>query len=359
MRVQFNIPSSALNGASYAAPNGYSYELFDPDFLVVHIGQTFDTAAASTPTGWRVSTSLLTQAVIDALEPGSEYTAQITVPLDESRTFMSNHPVEVEPDVQPLEDVCSIRDSVTVHPPTELAENGTFFGTYQLFEGNRLLSERDFSADGADALNIDLSDVSESLDPSTLLLEHGNDYADLRVFRVNPSILSALRDLRDFTDRLNREIRMDSLEFSDGDYLNWMRHGRDRFNSIPIPTDIDMTEAEGPIRSMWLACSQLDALRTRYLEEGLTQYDYSGAGSTLTVDVTQFLESQAANLETRINDEGLRLKNDMHNRALVHGPGKWHAGRAVTGATGLSWSPVTGRGHLLSTGRLIRRTRPR
>lgn len=182
---------------------------------------------------------------------------------------------------------------------------------------------------------------SPRLEPCSLLIGGASGYTDHRIFHTNPSILSAARDLRTYVDRLNRRLRLDSLQFADSDYLLWLMLGRDRLNAITPVTAFTMTAATGPIRQYWLMAAQVEALRTRYLEEALTQYDYSGAGVNLTVDITQFLESQAQVLETRL-EQATQMKTIMAMRGLVSGSGRWSLRNKNTGVIGLTLGPVTG-----------------
>jgi len=242
--------------------------------------------------------------------------------------------IQVE-DEEQFDDYFTLDDSIVIPVPEELdAVTG-----YKIYRDNEMLADESHS--GGSDVTVDLSNIQPSLDPLLLMFNSATSFVDFRVFKITPSILKAQKDLRSYIDRLNRRVRIDNLKFNDTDYLLWMQAGKDRFNSIPLATDFDMTDATGPIRDLWLVCSQYHALKVKYLEEGLESFDYSGSAITLSVDITQYLDSISSSLESRIQEDGQRLKANIHRRGLISGPGNWSLGRNVVGASGRSLSPLT------------------
>jgi len=242
--------------------------------------------------------------------------------------------IQVDEDEQ-FSDYFTLDDSLVIPVPDELDR---VIG-YKIYRDNEILANESHTT-RAD-VTVDLSNVSPSLDPLLLVFNGGDSFTDFRLFKITPSILKAQKDLRSYIDRLNRQVRIDNLKFNDVDYLLWMQAGKDRFNAIPLATDFDMTDASGPIRDLWLVCSQYHALKVKYLEEGLESFDYSGSAVTLSVDITQYIDSICSSLESRIQDDGQRLKANIHRRGLISGSGNWSLRRNVVGATGRSLSPVT------------------
>lgn len=215
---------------------------------------------------------------------------------------------------------------------------------WSLFDKNNKISSGETN-EADKTFSIDLSTVNMRLDPYLLVTEDqlGN-YTDQRIFYICPSILGAIKDLRTYIDRLNLKLRLDSLYFSDSDYLFWLMSGRDRFNGLPLYTNFSMTGATGPIRDMWLLCSQISALRVKYLEEGLTSYQYSGAAVSLDIDITPYIEQYVSALESRLAEEGQRLKTQLHNKGQIEGSGEWTMANSNIGTFGMTLGPVCGKG---------------
>lgn len=203
---------------------------------------------------------------------------------------------------------------------------------YTLYKDNEKLCEGQYN------LTIPAS-VSPAIDPLYLMTTNGATYSDKRVFFITPSIMGAVKDMRSYLDRLNRELRIDGLEHTDADYLLWLRAGMDRLNLL-LTTTFNMTLATGPIRDLWLVASQIQCLRTRYLEEGLTSFNYSGSAVQLDIDVTQYLDSLASQLETRLDNDATKLRLTLHNRGLTSGTGKYVQQSGFAGATGVSRGPA-------------------
>ena len=245
-------------------------------------------------------------------------------------------PISVEISSDPDSDFFTTTDSISIPTPTDI---GTL-SNYVVYRDNEEVITRNIT-NGATDVSVDLSSIDASLNPLLIVFNgEDNNFVDYRLYKITHSILRAQKDLRSYIDRLNRKVRIDSLKFSDTDYLLWMQAGKDRFNSIPLATDFTMTDATGPIRDLWLACSQYHALKVKYLEEGLESFDYSGSAVTLNVDITQYIESTASYLEQRITEEGQRLKANIHRRGLISGAGNWGLKRNVVGAAGRSLSPL-------------------
>lgn len=204
---------------------------------------------------------------------------------------------------------------------------------YTLYKDNEKLCEGTYN------LCIPKS-IEPSLDPLYLMSMDGATYTDKRVFFVTPSIMSAVKDMRSYLDRLNRQLRLDSLEHTDADYLLWLKAGMDRLNLL-LTTTFTMTLATGAIRDLWLVASQIQCLRTRYLEEGLTSFNYSGSAVQLDVDVTQYLDTLISQLETRLDNDATKLRLTLHNRGLTSGSGKYVQQSAFAGALGVSRGPAS------------------
>ena len=329
--VRFTVPDYRLEDA----PDAFDWELVGADGSLAGEGTTVN-VNGSPLNGVRHMYVARLDLTLDGLDDG-EYSLEIS----HEGNLLHTEPISVDneesykaSDEYTLEGDDNVY--VSTHPGLGLDTK------WDLYERNDLLASGSGFAPGDD-LRIDLSEFDSSLSPYLLLVEGSEGYTQHRLWRLTASVLGALKDLRTYTDRLNVDIRLDGLKFEESDYLHWLTMGRDSFNENTL-TNFTMMDATGPIRKLWLSCSQYEALRTRYLEEGLNNFSYNGASVTLDVDVTQFLESQASTLETKIQEASQKLKINLHYKGLVAGPGKWTTRTSSYGATGHSLSPVMGRG---------------
>lgn len=180
-----------------------------------------------------------------------------------------------------------------------------------------------------------------------LLTSIADYYLTYQLFSLNGSILSALDDLRKWTDRINMRFRLDSLKLTDGDYLSMLRLGGDKFNGEGIQTDFTFSAADGSIRYFWLVCAKWCLIRMKALEEGLMSFEYTGADVMAVVDLTQYLEAEASALEMEISKIP-DLKKKLANNGNLDGSGASRLGNQAPGATGMSYGPVTGTGSFLT-----------
>lgn len=241
-----------------------------------------------------------------------------------------SEPYVVE-DKSTLSDQFTISDFLTVVNPIGEAD-------YVLYQGNETIASGTIS----NRQTIDLASVKPSMIPLYCVIQNSQGYVDFRVWKINPSIMTVMKDLRSYVDRLNMELRLDALRFADTDYLLWLEAGMNRWNGLPFSTTFDMTHATGAIRDMWLLCSQIQALRTKYLEEGLSSFNYSGAAVQLDFDVTPHIESVIQALETRLQEEGSKIKTQLYNTNQLSGPGTWRGQNKALGTSGMSLGPVAG-----------------
>lgn len=221
-----------------------------------------------------------------------------------------------------------------------------------VYRENTLVSSTQLNTDANGRVELGIPDgtLSPSLIPYTVIftdldVQKGN-FITVQHYSITPVILNAMTELRTYLDRMNTQLRLDSLHFADEDYLTMLKGGMDLYNVLGRSTDINMTAARGPIYGFWMICSQLVALRTKYLEEGLTSFDYQGAGIQLSVEVTQFIEAQSSFLEAQLDKAIDNHKALLHKKGTTTGDGSNWKG-SVQGATGYSNSPLIWGGNLL------------
>ena len=335
----FLVPNSLIS--NYDVPDSFTFKAYNELGVLVDTDTTTSVADTQTSRGKKITVHY----TVNLPDVKGDYSVEFEI-VDGAKEFVHTESLYVG-DAEYTNDVYTIDDSISIDIVEDLGDNLRA----RLFDVNTELDSSNIVLNSPGKFNLDLSNVSVSLDPYRLMVQGDEGHIFIRVFRVNPSILGALEDLRTFVDRLNRELRIDSLNFEDIDYLVWLRHGKDEFNSIPTATDFSMIKAEGPIRQMWLDCSEEVALRVRYIEEGLTSYSYNGASITLDVEVTQFLEQQASLMRDRINEAGQRLKASLWERGITGGDGQWTTAHRAIASIGLSSSYATGHYSRLFFGR--------
>lgn len=144
-----------------------------------------------------------------------------------------------------------------------------------------------------------------------------------RLFLVNSSMMEAIEDVQSMVMKARTTIdgSTDTL-FDASTVMTWLRRGRDMFNAAGgIITDFTMTNATGVVREMWLAYSEISALRAQYLAEGEKAFNYSGQAISLDVDRTQYFEQLASNIQNSIDGNIATLKKNLQIKGLLSGDG--------------------------------------
>ena len=315
--------------------DGLGWELYDSDDRLVDLGNSVNLSHSPTERGERFIVTY------DVDIPDDVGTYELYMELE--RAFSYTEFIERQDEEYAPEDhlTTSGRLSLDIDRAT-YGDPDTI--PWELHNDVEMVASGEITASDECRIALDVSDRQPMLDPYSLLVGTGDEsagYTDHRIFHVNAPILSVARDLRSRIDRLNRRARLDSLQFADTDYLLWLLLGRDRFNAVTPVTDFTMSNATGPIRQYWLDAAMIEALRVKYLEESLTQYEYGGAAINLSVDVTQALEALASTMEQRL-EQATQMKKVMAIRGLVGGDGRWTLRNRNTGVIGVTQGPVTG-----------------
>lgn len=327
----FVVPTTLIE--DYATPDSLPFSVYNESNTLVDRGMANDVTGTSIARGNKIRV----RYIVNLPDVAGDY----AVEFDIDSKFAHTDTVYVDGVPECTKDHFTMDDRIEV----ELVENLGPTINAKLYRDNHAV-ENAATVVGS-TVRVDLSNVAVSLDPYNLIAEGDNGYVNIRVWKVNATILGAMEDVRVFVDRLNRKLRIDGLQFEDTDYLLCMRTGKDEFNAIPAATDFNMTKAEGPIRALWVLSSQEVVLRTRYLEEGLTSYSYNGAAVTLEVETTSFLETQANTLKEQLQERGEALKRALWQRGVTGGDGQWTTAHRALSANGFSLSPVSGRRSLL------------
>ena len=208
---------------------------------------------------------------------------------------------------------------------------------------------------------LDLSDPDKfrsSLDPYLVVWNQPSSTSTTRstssMYVYTPSMLSALDELNRYVNFINRDFRLEELGIQYNDLAAYLKGGADKFNGTGHITTFTMTKAKDAIRYWWLICAQWYLLRTYYLAEGMRAFDFSGQSVSLTVDLTQYLESQASNFESQIAQDMLTFKRMLHQRRVTGGDGSGTGPGRIAGRIGISFSPISRIGRNRFGGRVRR-----
>jgi hypothetical protein len=191
--------------------------------------------------------------------------------------------------------------------------------------------------------------IGPSLVPINVVWRHREESAQpwttetSSMWSVNPTILTAARDLEMFMNRAYIDSGIDpGTVFTQPDLLRHLRKGMDIFNSVVRPTNFTMTNAEGSIRQFWLAYSAVDGCRAQYLAEGMKTFNYGGSTVTLDVDRTTYWDSVASALQSETDQYVKPLKDNLAKWGVFGGDGSTpHPQVGSIGAIGISLSPIT------------------
>ena len=164
---------------------------------------------------------------------------------------------------------------------------------------------------------------------------------------VNSSLLGAVDDVRAKINKARQTLYgTDDTQYSNDTIMTWLRRGRDAFNSsYGVFTSFTMTNAKGGIRDYWLMYAEMMALESAYLMEGEKAFQFQGANISLDVDRTSFLDSAAAKIQQRLDNEVKNAKQVMIMRGASSGDGSVDPQRLQKGAigsVGISISPASG-----------------
>lgn len=163
------------------------------------------------------------------------------------------------------------------------------------------------------------------------------------IYIVTPSILQAVKDLMAKINKARTSLGLKPT-FSTLDALVHLRRGADDFNGFSDTTTFTMTNATGPVRSYWLAFSEVSALRSQYMFEGESAFDYSGQAIQLTVQREQYYETLASQLENQYFEPAKQFKAILSKRGNTGGDGNVNPNKLNKGAigtVGITLSPVS------------------
>ena len=197
-------------------------------------------------------------------------------------------------------------------------------------------------------LTLDPTIVPATLAPYHLLWSYNNGpgtstgVENAAVYCVTPSMMQAMKDLLAEINKARSSLG-DRPTFSVLDAFTHLRLGGDLWNAFAQPTTFTFTNATGGVRAYWLGWSKVSALRSQYLFEGESAFDFGGQAISLNIDRTQYYEGMASALESSLNDPGRQFKGLLAKRGNTGGDGNVNPNKLQYGAigtVGVTLSPV-------------------
>lgn len=189
----------------------------------------------------------------------------------------------------------------------------------------------------------DTSQLTESLEPYTVVWNYGNTATPDIVFSetaslwiTTPTILMAVNDVKAKINKARTSLYgQPDLLFPPTTIMLWLRRARDIFNGGPGGfTSFTMTNAKGAIREYWMMYAELGAIEAQYMAEGEKAFNFSGASVNLDVDRTGYLDSAAAKIQSRLDNEMKPFKQNLIIKGCVSGDGSTDPSRLQKGALG-------------------------
>ena len=162
--------------------------------------------------------------------------------------------------------------------------------------------------------------------------------------------MSKISDMRMYLDKVAKEIDL-YVGYRDSDLYFHLMNGIDIVNIVTPITEWTLETFKGGMGLpdfILMGGGCYSALRAQYLAEGDSSFDYSGQPVTLSVDRTQFIESELGRWEQWLKEDLKEYKKQLKNRS--HG---FHLGLTYPNVSG--WSGVAG-ADLRNTGVPLKRT---
>ena len=130
--------------------------------------------------------------------------------------------------------------------------------------------------------------------------------------------LMKVSDMRMYLDKVSKDIDL-YVGYRDSDLIFHLAQGLNIINLVsPITewktVDFANIASMAPIEYVWVQAACLSALKAQYLAEGDNAFDYSGQPLSLTVDRTQYIESEISRIQDYLTNEFKEFKKQFKNR---------------------------------------------
>lgn len=373
---------AALGKAAFTFPLGFDtsagsvvWELLAQDGVVLGAGSAFDYQTTSLSDAEKVEAQAVVTVPSNALPTldGQNYQIRWSLTLGGQKYYSFEALRVTSPNTVPegVEDVVELAThdvpvSVVFSKPFDSVWLEVYQDNDQI--GNQIPVGRGTQvADGwlyqVTLVGLDLPARIENYTLMWSAKNNANPYTERqtgRMFIVNPSILSAVDDMRLLINRSRTTISgAPDVLFTVPLLLAYLRRGRDAFNgAYGMMTAFTFTNARGPLREYWLRFTEVQALRGQFVAEGEKAFNFSGQKISLDVDRSSMYDSAANTLQQLLDNEAKSFKAMLIRRGIITGDGGVDnlaiQRPGAVGAISISISPASNFGPFGRWGRDIR-----
>lgn len=142
------------------------------------------------------------------------------------------------------------------------------------------------------------------------------------LFITNPSIQSAIEQLRHFLSKARVSNQIASLNFTEANLFSYLQRGLDWFNGFPPAiTTFNGTNMMGAVRNGWLFLSQYVGLLAQYGAENDLDFEFSGQSVTLRVGRKDGIETMLSRIDAELERTIKPLKSLLAKGGTTGGDG--------------------------------------
>ncbi len=353
--VQFVLPSG-----TNAAGGSIQYELVDPNGIVytsgTAIGYSVTTSPNSVQANATVVLSVPSNIPVNLL--GTAYQVSMTLNIPGKSPVLQTALVTIQPNTMVYtgaSDIVCIKGT-TAKLQLVLPEDFPTV-TANFYKDNDIINPTPPSVTGpvvtsdgyAYSINLVTQQIPASLEPYGVIWQYGASATDLEgqeqssVYVITQSMIQAAKDLQLRINKARTSIG-DKPTFDITEMFSYMRRGMDWFNSVGITTSFTMTNAKFGTREYWLKFSEVIALRSQYMFEGETAFDFQGQAISLNVDRSQYYEGLASAIESEAMEPTRQYKDQLGKRGNINGDGSADPNslrKGAIGSLGISLTPVS------------------
>ncbi len=197
-----------------------------------------------------------------------------------------------------------------------------------------------------------ISSLPPSVSPYSIIWSYTDIYGNSssetsELYILTPSMTLVMDDIKKVINKARAAAGDPVTTFSPSELASYVRQGADTFNGTGQPTNFNMTNAVGPIRQYWMGFSEVVALKSQMLSEGIRAFNFSGQAISLDVDRSGVYENMANTIESSVMQSVILFKDVLAKRGLLGGDGNISPTALSGGAIdslGLALSPVSNLG---------------
>jgi hypothetical protein len=346
----------ASDGTVYAAGNAFSYVVQSTGLTNMVIAQSVVTVPATVPPSlegqkYQLRYTLeLPQTIGAQIDPTTGSAAQSRFYQFENLRVvgLNTVPLGTQPQAE-LQGVAATL-SICVDKPYDNVTLEIGYGSQQVAAQTPITEFERTSNGYVFSGVVPTASFTVSLEPYTVIWKYWannnaamvyQESADLWI--INPSIMTAVGDVKAKIAKARATLYgSPDLLFPTPTILTWLRRGMDAFKGAYGQfTSFTMTNARGPIREYWLLYAELAAIQSQYLAEGEKAFNYQGAAISLEVDRTQYLETAARDIQSRLDSEIKDVKVNLIIKGNTSGDGSADPTKLQTGAIGAVGISIT------------------